>query len=261
MKSEKGITLVALIITIVLMVILASVSIRIGTESLDSTRLKGFYMQLEIVQKRVDDIAITNESYIDSNGNTVYLKEQGLSYNNLTDTQNTFLQNIITSENLEVDATHFRYFTVEDLESILELSEIEYNLFIDFDSRVIIAEDGIKIGDKTYYVLENATYFVNQNTEKKKVQSISYNATQYGTGKCKVIVTAKNATGDVVGGGYVKYKKTTTKYWEVSDNTEMILETSVEYNIVYVDVNKNSIAKTIIVQVDTNTGEATATEI
>ena len=41
----------------------------------------------------------------------------------------------------------------------------------------------------------------------------------------------------------------------------MILETSVEYNIVYVDVNKNSIAKTIIVQVDTNTGEATATEI
>lgn len=258
MKREEGITLVALIITIIVMLILASVSIKSGTESLNSTRLQGFYTQLEIVQKRVDDIATTNESYIDGDGNTVYLKNTGRA---LTDAQNTSLQNIITSENLGVETTNFRYFTVEDLENILDLSEVEYNLFIDFNSRIIVAEDGIKIGDKTYYVLENATYFVKQDTEKNIVQSLIYNATQYSTGKCKVIVTGINAAGNVLGGGYVKYKKTTTKYWEVSDSTEMILETSVEYNIVYVDANKNSIEKTIKVEVDSSTGEATVTEI
>lgn len=258
MKREEGITLVALIITIVVMIILASVSIKSGTESLDITRLEGFYTQLELVQKRVDDIAATNESYIDSDGNIIYLKDTGKT---LTDTQKTSLQNIITSENLEVDATNFQYFTVEDLENILDLSEIEYNLFIDFNSRIIVAEDGIKIGDKIYYVLKNVTYFVQQDIEKHKVQSLSYDATQYKTGKYKVTVTAINAAGDDVEGGYVKYKKTTTKYWEVSNNTEMILETSVEYNIVYVDANKNSIEKTIKVEVDSTTGEVTVTEI
>lgn len=258
MKREEGITLVALIITIIVMIILASVSIKSGTESLNSTRLQGFYTQLELVQKRVDDIATTNESYIDSDGNIIYLKDTGKA---LTNTQMNSLQNIINSENLNVDVANFRYFTIEDLENILELSEIEYNLFIDFNSRIIIAEDGIKIGDKTYYVLENATYFVNQDTEKNIVDSLSYTATQYNTDKCKVIVTGINTAGDVLRGGYVKYKKTTTKYWEVSNNTEMILETSVEYNIIYVDANKNSIAKTIIVEVDSSTGEATTTEI
>ena len=65
MKKENGITLVSLILTVVVLIIIVSVSVSVGTNSLDSTRLKGFYMQLEIVQKRVDDITATNESYID----------------------------------------------------------------------------------------------------------------------------------------------------------------------------------------------------
>ena len=72
-RESKGITLISLIITIVVLVILASISIKSGTESLDNTRLQGFYTQLEIIQKRVDDIAVTNETYI-SNGETIYLK-------------------------------------------------------------------------------------------------------------------------------------------------------------------------------------------
>ena len=76
-QNDSGITLVVLIITIVIMLIIAGVSISTGTESLNSTRLNGFYMQLELVQKRVDDIATTNESYVDANGEIKYLKESG----------------------------------------------------------------------------------------------------------------------------------------------------------------------------------------
>lgn len=264
MKREKGITLVALIITIVVMLILASVSVSIGTNSLDSMRLKGFYTQLEIIQKRVDDIATTNESYINSDGNTVYLKEQGVAYADLTDAQKTLLQSIINLENLVgADATKFRYFTKDDLEQYLDLSDMDYNVFIDFDNRIIIAEDGIKIGDKTYHALENATYFVHQNKEKNKgtIEALKYTVTLYGTDKYKVVIAPSNIVGDVGGTGYVKYKKTTTKYWEVADNTEIIIEADVEYNIVYVDANKNSIEKTIKVEVDSGTGVATVTEI
>ena len=259
MKTEKGITLVVLIITVIVMLILTTISVQIGLQSLDSTRLQGFYTQLEIVQKRIDDISTTNESYVDSEGNIIYLKNEGRF---LTNNQKIFLQNIIQSENLDVNIENFKYFTVGDLESILEISEIEYNLFIDFNSRVIIAENGIQIGNTTYYLLKNATYFVNQNTDKNIgiIQSLSYKVTPYGTSKYKIVVTPSNTVGDVGGTGYVKYKKINTKYWEVSDNTEIILEASEEYNIVFTDANKNSIEKTIIVKLDSD-GTASVVEI
>lgn len=252
MKSQRGITLSALIVAIVLILIIANVSIGNGMMTVDDTRLKGFYAQLEIIQRRVDDIAATNESYVKNNGDIVYLKEQGA---NLTDFQHTSLQNIMQTEKIDnLSTDNFRYFTTEDLKNILNLLDLEYNVFIDFENRVVVAEEGIKIGNKTYYVLESATYFVKQNAVDKNrgtIQSLSYKVTQYGDGY-KVVVTPSNLIGDVNGIGHVKYKKTTTKYWENSNNTEMIIEQDVKYNLIYEDNNKNTIEKTIEVSLDDN---------
>lgn len=250
MKEEKGITLVALILTVVVLIILAGVSIQTGSESLESTRLQGFYTELEIIQKRVDNIVATNESYVDNEENIVYLKEQG---SDLTEVQKNNLQNILNLEGLnDVSVTNFRYFTVEELENILDLLEMEYNVFIDFDNRIIVAEDGIEIGDTTYYTLENTTYFVEQNANKNTgaIESLSYQVSLYNDNKYKVIVNPSNVIGDIGGEGYIKYKKTTTKYWEISNSKEMIVELNVEYNLVYIDSNNNSLEKTIKVQLD-----------
>ena len=170
MKNERGITLVALLITITVMVIIVAVSVDIGTESLDNTRLQGFYTQLEIVQKRVDDIATTNESYLDSNGSVVYIKEQGTAYADLTSDKKTALQNIITNEGEGVisDVTTFRYFTTDQIKNILDLDEIEYNLFIDFETRTIIAEEGITLDGQSYHILKNNVYFAGQNQNKNE---------------------------------------------------------------------------------------------
>ena len=135
----------ALVITIAVMIIIASIVINIGLESLDSTKLKGFYTELEIVQRRVDDIATTNESYI-SNGSVVYLKEQGTSYNSMSELQKTKLTKILKDAGLNPEAaTAFRYFTVGQLDTILGLSNMNYNVFVDFDTRTVIAENGIII--------------------------------------------------------------------------------------------------------------------
>lgn len=262
MKEEKGITLVALIITIVVLLILATVSIQSGTESLDSTRLQGFYTQLEIVQKRVDDIAETNENYVDSEGNIVYIKEQGVAYNNLTQEQQISLQGILNSENIDIAPSNFRYFTAQNLEDILDLMEMEYNVYIDFENRVIIAADGIVVGDKTYYVLKNTTYFVEEDTTKNTgtIVSLNYNVVAYSKDKYKVTVTPSNIIGDLDGTGFVKYKKTITKYWETSSNNEMVLESNVEYDIIYQDSNNNTIEKVIKVELDAE-GTPAVTEV
>ena len=73
-------------------------------------------------KKRVDDIAATNESYIDEKGNTVYLKDKGKE---LSIEQSTLLKGILIG--LE-DTSKFRYFTIEELENDLDLLHMEYNL-------------------------------------------------------------------------------------------------------------------------------------
>lgn len=245
-KEQKGITLVALIITIAILLILAAVSIQSGTESVDKTKLKGFYTQLEVIQKRVDDISTTNETYVDDNGNQVYLKEQG---EDLSETQKSLLQDILATEEI----TNFRYFTIKDLEDILDILHMEYNVFIDFENRIIVAEEGITIGDETYHVLPNTTYFVEEDTTKNigTIETLEYTVVPYGKDKYKVTIRPTNTIGDVGGNGYVRYKKATSKYWEDSNNLEIIVKLDTEYNIQYIDANNNKIEKTIKLEIDT----------
>ena len=243
-KNQRGITLVALLITIIVLIILASITVETGIESTNKTRLQAFYTKLEIIHKKVDEIASTNESYIDSNGNVVYMKQIGKE---LTSSQRESLQKIIQSENLRVQVESFKYFTKQDLNDMLELLDIDYNVFIDFEHRIVVVENGVKIGNETYYVLKNNTHYINPDTNKNTgvIQSLSYQVTKYGTDRCKVVVTPSNTIGDIVGIGHVEYKETTSRYWEISPNNEMILKTSTKYNLVYQDLNKNKIEKVV----------------
>ena len=139
LSSDRGITLITLAITITIMLIIVGLSINSGTESMDATRLQAFYMQLEIIQKRVDDIVITNEGYYNNSGAYINLKTAGGK--NLTSEQRSFLQGLGVS----VPANEFRYFSVSDLEEQLDLIEMEYNVFIHFNTRTVIAENCINI--------------------------------------------------------------------------------------------------------------------
>jgi len=136
-----------------------------------------------------------------------------------------------------------------------------YNLFIDFDNRVIIAEEGVTVNDITYHILKNNIYFPDENTDKNvgTIESLSYVAIKYGD-SYKITVIPSNAVGDLNVEGTLKYKKTTTKYWETSTNLEMIVNELTDYNIIYEDVNNNSISKTISINLNEN-GELTVIEI
>lgn len=50
-KNEKGITLMILVITIIVLLILASISINLGDDSIDSTKDRKLQAELEIVQQ------------------------------------------------------------------------------------------------------------------------------------------------------------------------------------------------------------------
>ena len=61
-KTQKGITLIALIITIVIMLILASVGTYVGLDVVEHSRVVKFVSYMQIIQKKVDQV-VTNKSY------------------------------------------------------------------------------------------------------------------------------------------------------------------------------------------------------
>lgn len=255
MKKENGITLMSLVITVIVLILIAGISIKSGTESVDDTRLEAFYTELEVIQKRVDEIASTNENYIDNNGNKIYLKDVGT---NLNDEQT----NLLTSINSNYVPSNFKYFTANQLKNIFGLSDISQDVFINFSDRTVISANGIEINKKKYYTLKNTSYFV-EHTEKNKgvIDSLKYNATLYGTNKYKVKITPSNTIGDITEDGIIKYKKSNSKYWETTNNLEIIIEQNIEYDIIYQDKNNNTVTKKIIVKLDDNTNQPVVSEL
>lgn len=252
LSNEKGITLISLIITIGVMLLLATVTIGTGTKSLDTTILQGFYMQLEIVQKRVDDIAITNEIYTNNSGNIVDIKNNANF--NLTASEENALKNILEEEEINLGTIYsgltvsdFKYFSSEELDKILDLKEIKYNVFIHFPSRTVIAEQGIEVNGEKYYMLNNNIYFPKYDSTKNNgiITDLEFKITNYGADSYKITVEPKNMVADLNAYGTLRYKETTTKYWETASGLEMIISELGQYNIEYTDSNKNIVTEII----------------
>lgn len=182
-KDENAITLAVLVITIIILAIIAGVSISAGQYSLESTKLKNFYLKLEIVQKKIDNVVTLNEKYIDTNGEEVILKEKG---EQLSEEQKNFLINTVGIN----DASNFKYFTEEDLKEYFDLTDIGHNLFINFENRTIVSEDPVIAKGEKHYILEtNSTYYdENSNKNVGTIGGLQVEGEIYGTQRYKIKV-------------------------------------------------------------------------
>lgn len=248
-SEEKGITLVALTMTIIILLILSTVAITMGTKQYGSIKLKGFYTKLEIAQEGIEKIARTNENYKDENGNTVYLKDLG---NAVTVDQKSLI------EFLGYNASNFRSFTAQQVENDLGISGVELDLLIDFENRIVINPQGIEIDGKQYYQLENKKYAVSANEDKNKgTVDFTYKAEKYGNNSYRISITPINI-GDIKQ-GIVKYKKEDINYWTAAENNQFITDQLAKYEIMYEDANNNSVTKTLLLSLN-ESGEVVVTE-
>ena len=56
MKQERGITLVSLVITIIVLIIITGIAIFAGTSTIKSAKIAGFMTELELIQEKVNTI-------------------------------------------------------------------------------------------------------------------------------------------------------------------------------------------------------------
>ena len=234
MKNEKGITIIALVVTIVILLILTVVSFTTGRVQLNNVRLKAFYSKLEVVQEAVEKIADTNE--YDEDWGTPLTAEQ---------------ISLIASISENYDTSKFKYFTASEVESILNVSGVDLNLLIDFEDKYVISADGEEIDGIVYYVLENDKY--RTNYQDKNTGNVNFNCTikNYGLNSYKITVTPVNV-GDIQE-GIIKYRQSNIDdYWKIAKNNEIIVDKLGTYDIMYIDSNNNSVTKQITIQEDVN---------
>ena len=144
LKGNNGITIVSLIITIIVMLILATVTINVGIGEIQESRRISFVSYMQTIQTKVDFIA-EYEDY------TNYGTELG-------DKNKQLLQEILNSENetflTTLDSTnlrYLRYFNSSNIASDLEIENIDDEIIVDFNTREVISLTGIEYENQMYY--------------------------------------------------------------------------------------------------------------
>lgn len=158
MKKEVGITMVALIITILLMVILITATVNYGVNSLNSIKFQNFKYELEQVQGKVDTIyekiklGETDYFMIGANvtdneeAENVLQMTRGINYSNILDSQkdNYYYQETYT---------YYRYLTQYEIQDLLDISSEPGDMIINFKTRDVISVQGFTLDEKTYYTI------------------------------------------------------------------------------------------------------------
>lgn len=146
MKNEKGITLVALGITIIVLSILAAVSISTGKKTIEENKVIAFINELKIVQSEVNIIVEKQKM-----GNTSY-DSIGTKISDLdTGTLAKLTSGCFKGKTAE-EMAEFKYYKVSDLKR-MGIDNVEQEVVINLKTREVLSVEGIKDSGKMCYKL------------------------------------------------------------------------------------------------------------
>ena len=224
--KEKGITLIALIVTIILLLILASVAIYSGSETIISSHFTKFSTDLKVMQTKV------NEWYQEYKDGEEEILELGSDLT-ISSTVEKQANIVFTTEESGISSKDgYRYFSANDLQD-LGIEGIDRDFFINIEKRSVVSFMGYDYENNRYYTieqLENGGYNVDytKNTGTPTFD-VSYEQVQ-GEG-FKIKITNIKYQGNI-NKWYVRYQKEGDTNWTTTENTEFIVSDAGNYNII-----------------------------
>ena len=182
MRNERGITMIALIIMIILMLVLVGTGIFTGIDAYKTMEAQTFIAQMKIIKEKIYVIREEYRSWDNYQGDNIYdyIKEEySITTTNASGEQESVfspkelsLYNIEIQEkfkaNLEktniknlddTNLNNYFYFPAKDLEKAFGLSNLDVNVFINFQTGTFLSEEGVNATNfagktDTYYVLD-----------------------------------------------------------------------------------------------------------
>lgn len=237
MQKNDGITMVVLIVTIVLMIILAGVTISAGTGAYESAQMSGFVSRMNIIQAQVN-IAHTKKTNGDANVES-YGQEMP-----------SYVENKMATIVGEEDLTGYRYFTKDDLKSDLDIDGVDETVIINFDTRKVYSLNGIEYKSKMYYTqydLPGGQYNIGYEdpvvASKPSFEVEKLNYSTYTTINIKNIVYNSNTNSGTAYYGIVTNQtndNVEVNYWQAMSNNVVNSNNSNDNIDFTVDVNKSA---------------------
>jgi Tfp pilus assembly protein PilE len=144
-SNQKGITIITLAVTIIVMVILASVTVNAGTNIIKKANLQNINTNMMLIQAKTKTIEEQAKFNNDTSG------YKGTKIANIT--SNQLIENLI-SNNIIDDEENCYLLAQSDLNAMgLEKIDIEDGYIVNYDTNEIIYVKGFEANNQTYYKL------------------------------------------------------------------------------------------------------------
>ena len=221
LKSKKGITLISLVVTIAVLIILASIATYSGVNVIKESKLNKFIAEMKIMQTEVNNL------YDRYSSGEVSVLEIGKELDSEANNVFTGSASGIT------DSSGYRYYDRETIES-LGIEGVEEEFYVNVEKRSVISRLGFEYEGEKYYTLEqlpNGLY--NVEYENKNLNGPEFKATieQDDNGELKVEVTDIKYDKGYINKWEVKYKLEGEDYWRTSEEFEFKVEEFGKYKI------------------------------
>ena len=235
-KETKGVTLIALVVTIVVLLILASIGINSGQDAINSAKFNEFKSELKIMQTKVNELNQSNETEIRPE-----LTEQQKSIFNVETVYNIIFENKSDEEITNIKKG-FRYYSKDYINNKFNFDSITRDYFVNIEKRIVISCTGFEYKGKTYYMSEQFTdglYNVEYNN--KNTQSGSYDInTIVEENRCKIEISNIHYEG-YINDWQVKYKLKDSSQWKTSNDLSFYVKEDGTYDIEVVHGNEISL--------------------
>ena len=156
-KNNKGITLIALVVTIIILLILAVTGFYYGDLSVESSKFERLSSQMQTMQLKLNQL-YEEKSEIDITGEDVAESNDSFS--------------VVEKKNIEIgNKSDYKSYTYVQVEEIFGIKDVEQDLrfLINFKKRRVIIDGGYTYDNTTYYVIEDF----------KDVFNVDYNGFKY----------------------------------------------------------------------------------
>ena len=178
--NQNGVTLLALVITIVVLLILASVATYSGIDIIRTSRLNTFTAEMKIMQTEVNNLYEqwkSGQIAIDENTGNITKQENGttisigkdLTYNSTVEDQATYvlIDELGLGSSLS-DLKGYKYFDYETIEN-LGIEGTEGEFLVSIKDRKVVSYEGLRYDGIMYYTLEQLP---------QSLYNVEYNPTQ-----------------------------------------------------------------------------------
>ena len=155
MRDEKGITLSALVITIIVLIIISSIAVSTATGTIKYSKFSKAKSEMQLMVANVNS---WNEEYnklTEQSEKTAYIQNYGVETSDSSCDANALNKTVNGVDHLtDSNKGNYRYLSSSFLKNNLGLDD-SYEFLVDIEGRDVILFNGITYEDKTYYTPED----------------------------------------------------------------------------------------------------------